>query len=1091
MKRSRQNQLHPNRWRTAAAALVFVGLLPAGGLAQQTGTVTGMVTDDASGQPLESALVRMAGQEGGVLTNQNGRYVMQGVPAGTHDVTFVIVGYGSATLQVSVAGGQTAVLDAELASEAIRLQDLVVTGVSRATPRVKLPFTVEKIDVAAAPVPAISAESFLVGKVPGVKVVRGSGQPGSTGSILLRGATSISGSQAPLVVVDGVITTTAFDDLATLDIESMEVVKGAAGAALYGSRAANGVVQIRTKRGNSFGADYSRIIARNELGQARLAGSIQLSKYHPWATNEAGDLAYWQLCDQDRGACPTDGEYYKIAIPNFTDPDAKRPGLESRGSVFTSFQDNPWPSSLPLYDQVKRVYSPGTYMSNHFATSGQTGSTNYRASFDRNQELGVLSEYNDGFVRNGFRLNIDHKVRDNLDVSLSTSYTQSEQEDLGGSPFFNLTFMGPYVDLLKRDPTSIGKRHCPPQGCLILNPDPLSAEENPLYHFELVDLRDFQHDVKAAFTTRWSPATWFDLEGLFGLDRNSFSEHNFTPAGRETTDGGVTTGSYGRYQSHRRDINAEATASFHRSFGDFATRARTRYTREDRHFENFGASGTDFVAAGVRRLNNLNDESYSATSYLRDIIGESYFLIADVDYQGKYIVGGLVRRDGSSLFGEDQRWQTYYRTSLAYRMAQEDWWPFDAVNEFKISWSRGTAGRRPGFSNQYETYSVSSTAISPVSLGNKDLKPQRSTEDEYNLNLVFFNKVSTGFTYAQTVSTDQLLQVPLPSVGGFGSQWQNAGTLESKGWEFFVEAPIFESEDVTWTMRLNVDKFSEKITALGRPAYRSGFFYYRDGEVFGSFFGAKWAQSCADLPNGAPCDQFQVNDDGLMVWVGAGNNYTDGMSKELWGTNSDGATGDDRFLWGMPVRMFGECEMRRQGGEGCKDFLHIGNTRPDLNLSWSNNFRWRGLSVYALLDAELGADVYNRTRQWAYRENRSGDQDQFGKADDMKKPVAYYQTLYNTNAMNAWFVEDGTFIKLREASIRYSLNPEWLDSAFRGRVTGIDINLIGRNLLTFTNFKGYDPEVANGNGGSDVIGRVDSYGYPNSRVFSASLQVIF
>lgn len=1082
MKELLQNR-SPARLGATAFAVILAGTLSAGHAAAQTGTITGVVTDDATGQPLESALVRMTGQEGGVLTNENGRYVMPGVATGTHSLTFIIVGYEEAAFEVSVGAGQTAVLDAELAGEAIRIQELVVTGVARATPRVKLPFTVEKVDVANSPVPAISAESFLVGQVPGVKVVRGSGQPGSSGDILLRGATSISGSQDPLIVVDGVITTSGFDDLATLDIESIEVVKGAAGAALYGSRAANGVVQIRTKRGSGFGSDYSRIITRNEVGQARLAGSIQLSRYHPWLTDAAGELAYY------------DKDFNAVTIPDFTDPDTQLPSLEGNNDPAKSFQDNPWPSRLPLYDHVKRVYSPGTYMSNHLATSGQSGNTNYRASFDRSRDLGVLPDYNDGFGRKGFRLNVDHNVRENLNVSLSTAYTQSEQEDLYDNPFYELTFIGPYVDLLARDPETIGKRHCPPQGCFYRTPDPLtSTNDHPLYPLELRDDRDFQHDVKAAVTARWSPLAWFDVEGLFGLDRNSFSQHAFRPSGAENTDETIDTGYYDRYQSHRRDINAEVTASLQRTFGGFTARARTRYTREDRHFEDFRAYGNDFTAVGVPRLQNLDQDTYVAQSYLQDIIGESYFLISDVDYNGKYILGGLVRRDGSSLFGANQRWHTYYRASVAYRMAQEDWWPFRSVNEFKLSWSQGTAGRRPGFANQYEVYSVSggaSRAISPVTLGNKDLRPQKSTENEYGLDVVLFNKVSTGFTYAQTTSVDQLLSVPLPSVAGFSSQWQNAGTLESKGWEFFVEAPVLETEDLSWTMRLNLDRFSEEITELGRPPFRSGFFYYRDGEVFGAFFGAKWAQACDDLPAGAPCSQFQVNDDGLMVWVGEGNTYTDGMAKNLWGTDSQGMTGDDTYQWGIPIRMFGDCETRRQGGEGCTDFLYNGNTRPDINVSLRNSFRWKGFELYALLDAEFGADIYNQTRQWAYRDNRSGDMDQFGKADGMKKPVLYYQTLYNTNADNAWFVEDGTFIKLREASLRYTLNADWLDSAFRGRVTGIDVTLIGRNLLTFTDYTGYDPEVANNNGGSNVIGRVDNYGYPNSRVFSASVQVIF
>ena len=1057
------------------ACMALVGLLFAvAPAAAQTGSITGTVSDVVTRQMLESAIVRLDDEEGGVLTNASGRYVILDVSAGTRQVTFEILGYTSRTLQVEVAAGGAVELNAELTGRALKMQELVVTGVARATPRVKLPFTVEKVDIASAPVPAISAESFLAGKLPGVKVVGGSGQPGSSGDILLRGATSINGGQGPLIIVDGVITTNAFDDLVSLDIESMEIVKGAAGASLYGSRAANGVIQIRTKRGTGFGGrDYNQLVFRSEAGQDQLPGDIQLSNNHPWLTDASGSLV----------------DVSGNTIADITDPTNDNPALNG-SSVFTSFQDGVWPSGLTLYDHVDRIFSSGSWQSNYGAVEGRNGDTNYRSSFERQHQGGVLPQYNDGFDRNGFRINLDHSVRGNLSISLSTSYTESAQEDLGAPPFYDLTFMGPYVDLLKRDPSSIGKRHCPANGCLYVNPDPLSNQDNPLYHFELADNRDNQEDIKASVNTRWNPFAWLDVEGVFGMDRNSFHETNYSLPGRETAEGGVTTGSLSKFQRHRQNINAELTVSANKAFGNLATRTRVRYLQESSHLENFGASGTDFVAADVPRLNNLNTESYSANSFLRDIRSEGYFLISALDYKGKYIVDALARRDGSSLFGGNQRWHTYYRGAVAWRLAQEDWWPLDDVNEFKLRGSVGTAGTRPRFEAQYETYSVGGGAITPVTLGNKELKPQRSTEQEYGLDMVLFNRASMGITYANTNSVDQLLSVPLPKAGGFSSQWQNAGALESKTWEYYVEAPLIDNENLGWSMRLNLDRTRTQVTELNRPAYRSGFFYFRDGEVFGAFYGARWASTCDDLPMGAPCNQFQLNDEGLLVWTGSAN-YTDGKSSGLWGTNSDGQTGDDTFQWGMPVRMFSECDTRRQGDPGCKDFLYMGNTTPDFNVSLGNTFRWHGLSIYALLDGEYGVDIYNQTRQWAYRENRSGDQDQAGKPDDLKKPVAYYQLLYNTNAVNSWFVEEGTYVKLREFSLRYSLNPDWLDSLVGGRVTGVDVNLIGRNLYTWTDYSGYDPEVGNGNAGSDVIGRVDSYQYPNYRTVSVSLQFTF
>ena len=1057
----------------AAALACLLAIQPVAG--QQTGTVMGVVSDVATAQLLESAIVKLDDDDSGVLTNPSGRYVILSVPAGTHQVTFRILGYEDLTRQVEVVAGETVELNAELTSGALELQQLVVTGLSRAMPKVKVPFTIEKIDVANIPVPAISAESFLTGKAPGIKVVRGGGQPGSSGDIMLRGATSISGGQAPLVIVDGIITTNSFDDLATLDIESIEVVKGAAGASLYGSRAANGVIQIRTKRGSGFGGrDYSRLIMRNETGQEQLQGSIQLSQNHPWLTDASGNLV----------------DVNGNVISDITDPDLENPALNG-GSVFTSFQDGLWPSNLQTYDHVKRIYQPGTYMSNYGAIEGRTGDTNYRTSFEWKTEGGVLPQYNDGFDRRGFRINLDHKVRPNLNVQLSTAYTQSEQEDLGSSPFYDLTFMGPYVDLLKRDPSTVGQRHCPANGCLFVNPDPLSNQDNPLYHFELVDNRDWNHDVKAAGSAIWTPFSWMDVEGLFGLDLNSRRITNYSPPGRITAEGSVVTGSLSKRRDDRQAINGEITVSASKAFGDFATRTRLRYLQRSSHYERIDASGSDFIAVDIPRLNNLNPDSYTASSVIRDIREEGYFLISVLEYKDKYIVDGLARRDGSSLFGVDQRWHNYYRGAFAWRLSREDWWPFASVlNEFKLRGSVGTAGRRPEFSSQYETYSVSGGTITPVSLGNKELKPQRSTETEVGVDMVVMNKASMTLTYANTVSTDQILRVPLPKAGGFSSQVQNAGTLESNTWEYHIEVPILDSEDMSWNVRLNLDRSRSNISELGRPAFRSGFFYYRDDEFFGAFYGAKWISSCDELPSGSACNQFQMNDDGLLVWTG-GTDYTAGIANSLWGTDSQDQTGDDVFQWGMPIRAWGECEGRRQGDAGCKDFLYLGNTTPDFNISFRSSFRWKDLSVYALFDGDRGAKIYNQTRQWAYRENRSGDQDQYGKEDGLKKPVAYYQRLYNTNALNGWFVEKGDFIKLRELSLRYSLNPEWLDAIFRGRVTGADINLIGRNLYTFTDYTGYDPEVANGNGGSDVVGRIDSYQYPNFRTISASLQLIF
>ena len=1093
-------------WRRKALLIPVAGLvclLAVQNAAAQTGTITGLVTNGASAQTLESALVTLDGAESGVLTNTSGRYIITGVSSGSHQVTFAILGFEELTVDVTVTAGGTAQADGELVPTALRVQDIVVTGVARGIPKVKLPFTVDKVDIADIPVPPVSAEGWLVGKVAGVKVQSTSGTPGSTSQIMLRAASSISGSETPLIIVDNVITTSSFDDIAALDIESFEIVKGAAGASMYGSRAANGVIQIFTKRGTGFGGrDYNRVQFRQETGLDQQVGSIPLSQNHPWKTDSEGYLVSVQ------------GNRIEGLTNNIPRSQVENPALNGE-NVSNSFADGDWPWHQPgwtKHNHIDEIFEDGWLITNYGVLEGRDGGTNYRTSFEHHRDMGVFPQFYDGFGRKGFRMNLDNNVRDGLAMNFSAVYTQN-RNDLSNVSFYSLTFMGPYVNLQERDPCTgadaanenlcmdLGRNWtpsdaCPDVGCFYIEPDPLAQASNPLYYAELSDPQTFNSDLKAAVNSRWNPTAWSDIEAVFAVDRNFYNYHYIFPADvpYNSEDGDQpSVGSTSRSNSRRQSVNAEVTGSISRAFGDLNTRTRARYLQRTQDYYYFYGYGGEFIASGVPQLQNTDPDSRSASSSENTTREEGYFLITGLDYLGKYIFDGVVRRDGSSLFGASQRWQTYYRTSLAYRPSMESWWPLpDQINEFKVHWSLGTAGRRPGFSAQYETYSVSAASIRPVSQGNKDIKPQRSTENEFGVNMVLFNRITTSLVYAFKTDVDQILSVPLARArGGFSSQVQNAGTLESNTIEYTVEAPILATEDFSYNVRVNLDRSRSEITELNRPPYRSGTRYVREGEIYGAHYGVKWAKSCDDLPAGTDCSQFQMNDDGMMVWVG-GSNYTDGIAQGLWGTNSEGMTGQDVFDWGMPVRSYGqnftrdiECVERRQGAAGCTDFVYLGNTMPDLNFSMTHTFRWRGLSLYALLDGELGVDVYNGTRQWAYRDNRSGDMDQGGKSDSQKKPIKYYQLLYNTNADNDWFIEKSDYVKLRELSLRYAINPEWLDAIFAGRVAGAEVNLIGRNMYTFTGYTGFDPEV----GG--IISRSDNYQYPNPRRVSFSVQFTF
>jgi hypothetical protein len=501
--------------------------------------------------------------------------------------------------------------------------------------------------------------------------------------------------------------------------------------------------------------------------------------------------------------------------------------------------------------------------------------------------------------------------------------------------------------------------------------------------------------------------------------------------------------------------------------------------------------------ANVPTFDNMNQDNITAGSYLSTVKADGYFFITNFDMYDKYVVDALIRNDGSSLFGADQRRQWYYRVGTAWRLSQEDFFNVPGIDEFKFRYSLGTAGGRPNYTAQYEVYSVSGGRISPVSLGNKNLKPEFSTEHEAGVDIGLFNyKTVLSLTYAQTTTADQILPVPQPSFTGFRTQWKNAGTIESKTFEATADFRILEQPNFTWSAKVLYDHTTSTITELTVPPFVYGVggqqlgevFYARAGEKVGTFYGGLAAKSCGDLPTGVSCDGFEVNDDGILVWTNG-----QGFSNPQWGTNGpvvNGAT----TKWGTPFR--GSCIDKSTGEE--TTYCEVGNSMPDYNLGLSTTISYHGLSLYALINRSAGFDVYNQPLQWGFFKRMTGYYDQDAAASvSEKKPLGYYDAWYSATGglgISNLFVEDGTFTKLREVSASYRISGDQMASVpGLNRFRGIDISVTGRNLFTWTNYRGYDPEVGStgGDTGSAVIARVDGYQYPNFRTFTAAIGLIF
>jgi TonB-linked SusC/RagA family outer membrane protein len=1049
--------------------------------AQQSAAVQGKVTDARTGEALPGANVFIRELNVGSASDRDGNYTFLVPPANVRgqEVTLVVkfVGYKQKTQKITLNPGVITV-NVELQEDILGLEEVVVTGTIGGTFKEKLPFSVDRLTTTDLQhVPANTPESAIRGKIAGVKIVQGSGQPGTAPAVQMRGATSINTtgrSGGPMYIVDGVILGASSVDLDALNIESIEVVKGAAASSIYGSRAAAGVVQITTNRGAYLPDGETRVTLRNEFGRNQLAKKIPLSKAHHFKYNPSRVDSPWvnYLGRPVARSARVPDTLYRISSAG-----------TPVGSAFTSFKDKPYVGKI--YDQIDEFFDPGYYYTNSVTVAHKSRNTNFLVAFANRRDAGVI-ENNDGFKNQTVRLNVDHKFLDAVDISLSASHSNSRRDD-NNSGFFELTFMPPDVDL--RTPNEDGQPY-------IIWPDPgQSLEANPLYSQAFREAITTRKRTLGNLTARYAPLKWFDVEGILSYDRLDQNYSNYYPKGYKTVN--ASTLNVGHLTKDNRGIealNGSLTASINYDFGDLSTRSKLRYAFEQSEDRFERAQGNNFAVIEVPSL-TVTTESKNVESSLEEVKAEGYYFITGLDYQGKYIADFLVRRDGSSLFGPNQRWHTYYRASAAYRIAEEPWWPIPDINELKLRYSIGTAGSRPAFTAQYETYSVAAGTISKGRLGNKDLRPEFSTEQEMGIEVGIMDRILLEATYAKTVTKDQILDVPLPGVFGFASQWKNAGTLESNTIEASLKAFIIQTRDMSLSATFLFDRTRQEITEFNLPPYRTGpnqqagnVFYMRKGEVLGAFYGRKWMKSHDELPSWLKNNAhlWQVNDDGYLVPVGAGNSWTDGIKKKLWGTTvtmvgSDGRTYN--FPWGLPYQYL---------DENRNDFVKLGSSIPDFNLAFNTTFRYKGLTAFLLFDAQIGGEIYNLTRQWAYRDLMSGENDQIGKTDETKKPLAYYSALYATNLTNSHFVEDGTYLKLRELSFRYTFDRADLAPIFGGWINRITVGLIGRNLITWTKYKGYDPEVGNSSGGNEAtVYRFDGYYYPNYRNFTGTLEIEF
>lgn len=1119
------NRLLRSTWFIGLAA-VAVSTVPS--VAQAQAVIRGRVTT-GDGQPVVAASVVIPELAVGTNVDNTGAFTLTIPAARVNGQTATIrsraIGFKPQAKPITITAG-TQTVNFALDRDPIMLEAVVTTGVAAATEQVKVPFSVTRVDSSMMPVQGASVANQIQGKVPGALVVSGSGRPGSTPQIVLRGPVSLNATgrgQGPLYLVDGVPIQGAVPDFNPADIESVEVLKGAAAASLYGARAGAGVIAITTKSGRNS-QDGMRFSIRTEVGAGDIERSFPLATRHTMALDPTGQFfctreviggspcARYIDWDQEVQRVNNSGEDYSLP-PQLFLRDFGISSAPNYDQLTGTFQVNAWPR---MRDPVDGVVTPSAYANNNIDLRGRFNNTGVFASFGNSVQQGAV-EFLSGYVRNSARLNVDHEWAEKLTATINTFYAQTKEDGAhhdetgSGGPWFNITRAPWMSDVLARDD----------QGRLVVRHNPLAQGDqngNPLYPVAYDTRIDRGTRFVGGTSLRYSPFDWLNVDGNFGYDRATGVYTRMRDRGWRTTSSNPTAalGIIRDGSADNEQYNMAATVTATRNwFEDLNTVLSARYQYSDQTLRSQDLGGDALVVANLHTADAATT-NFFVGSNVQTIRDAGYYVSADLDYKERYILNGLVRRDGSSLFGPGNRWQTFGRVSGAWIASREPWWfAPEALSLVKIRASRGSTGQRPRFIAQYETFTIGAGGqLTPQQLGNRDLKPEINTETEIGTDLEFFNRFGLQVNWAQAVIDGQILPVDLPLASGFSQQWQNAGEITNKTWEATLTVPIVTRGSFAWTSRFIYDRTRSQITRLdvpefiGRVTAANTFdvFKFREGEMIGTVYGTDYVRDCSQLPasfqsqcsmnSGDVSMAYRPNSDGYIVWLGQGNLPTEGITKNLWRARTGLGNGPwgNNTNWGMPITL--------RDTSGAVSFVALGNGLPKYHWAMSHTVDYKRLSAFGLLDAYMGQKVWNIGYHWSLGDLQSAEVSQVGKSVEDARPIGYYWRrgpsqspggnnagvggLYDALGPSSATFEDASYAKIREVQVNYRIGP----------VAGAGdwkIGVIGRNLYTFTDFKGWDPEAGNSTGAfnSSALTPVAGYRFPNLRTFTLQLSSTF
>jgi TonB-linked outer membrane protein, SusC/RagA family len=949
--------------------LIFMIFLSAGLFAQGKKLISGTIYDSAGGA-LPGVSVLESGTTNTTVTDSDGKFVLEVTLGNTIVVSYI--GFLTQNITVDATTGSALILNMQEDMHMLEAVELVSVGYGtmRKSDLTGAISTVTSENLVKGAIP--STELALQGKVAGLTIIRGSGDPSNGGSIRLRGGTSLTASNSPLIVVDG-IAGVDINVVQPSDIKSIDVLKDASATAIYGSRGANGVIIITTK-GGSKGLS---IVYNGYTGLSESSNHLDMLSANQWRSHvrqnsltdaiDYGGNTDWQD-ELERPTAVTQSHTLSISSGNETS------GLRT---------------SLSYFDSEGVIKTTGLErLSANIST--------YQYALDK-------------------ALKFDAGLFANIDKWHPLDYRIFERA-------FNLNPTIPVYDE-NGDFTSVG-------GTLY---------ENPVEILTNRTVDNERHRVLGYFKTEAQIFNDFQATVNLSLEHNAMQGSTYKPSyavmeGR--TEGGYAQKTYAEYTT----AQIETYLSYSKLIGKHSINALAGYSFFENIYEGFGAQRSGFET-DLFSYNNLgagyNYRLGDVYSYKGKSNLVSFFGRANYSYDGKYMVTGTIRRDGSSRFGANNKWGVFPSASVAWRITGEDFMSStqDWLTNLKLRAGYGVTGNQDGI-GEYKSLSILgvgqdsyydpvtgtwSLAYSPTQNPNPDLKWESTEQLNIGLDFGLFNRI-TGTLEIYSKKTKDLLytyQVPQPPYL-VGTMLANVGELSNKGVELTLNANIINRDKFTWDANVVFAKNKQKIEKLSNQIYETEAIY--SGSLHGlSGMSNQFSQIIAE---GYPVGTF-------------------------WGVESSGLNENGEFILGTEEKA-------------------IGNVQPDFTLGLGMNFTYHNFDFGFTGYGSFGQEVLNATNMMLYDPNR---------LPAYNVPDGFLGSgITSAPKFSSYWIEDASFFRLQTVSIGYTI-------PFKNKGSKLRLYVLGENLAVFTNYDGVDPEIDLTGLANPGIDRFNNYPRPTTISF--------